>query len=454
VNQIQLKARYREIQNEVQKAKEAKDGGRIDEKRWAGIVNKLSDEADEIQSQLKAIREVTARFAGSADSTVGGAFQAPADGLEPLRPVSPYDMTPDQVHGLIQAAKSRQPYSVQIGQKRVGEPQALRLKTAVSESGITSAFSAANFPPYQSVHAVGMAFEPVRVASIFPAVSYNKQALSWLTHTGNASTSGAVAELGTKGDIGEEFSETTVTSTVIAGLASVSLQAIWDSEEYGEANLAALIPYDLQRDVANQESLALLQAGLGGGPTGYSFNGLLATSGTLTRSYVSSISPLDTVAAAFNDLRTGAAFCEADTVITSPSTLMTLRTQKDSTGRYLWDMLQGAGGLTTYGNAPVDTRPGEPSPYSITPQGTPAPSGHLWGVPVYVSTQCPDGTLVALSVKDGGAMVFQRMGMLIEVNQWGQSQWTTNSVQYRCEERIGFAVPRPAAVNIVTGLPY
>lgn len=166
------------------------------------------------------------------------------------------------------------------------------------------------------------------------------------------------------------------------------------------------------------------------------------------------LSPLDTVAAAFNDLRTGEAFCEADTVITSPSTLLTLRTEKDSTGRYIWNMMEGAGGLTPYGTAPVDSRDGLPAPYSITPQGTPAPSGHLWGVPTYVSTQCPDGTLVALSVKNGGAMVFQRMGMLIEYNMWAENLWTTNSAQWRCEERIGFAVPRPTAVNIVTGLPY
>ena len=61
---------------------------------------------------------------------------------------------------------------------------------------------------------------------------------------------------------------------------------------------------------------------------------------------------------------------------------------------------------------------------------------------------------VALSVKNVGAMVFQRMGMLIEYNMWAENLWTTNAAQWRCEERIGFAVPRPTAVNVVTNLPY
>jgi hypothetical protein len=454
-----IKKRMAELQNEVE-AKTAQFGaGRIaDKSYYSKFVDKADAEMKDLKSQLKAWDSV-ARYAGAADSTLGGVPSAPPTGLEPLRPVSPYDMTPEQVHGLIQAAKHRTPFSVQIGQKRVGEPEALRMslqtKSAVSESGITSAFSSANFPPYQSIHAIGKAYEPVRVASLFPGVAYNRQALSWLTHTANSSTSGSVAELGTKGDIGEDFSETTVVSTVIAGLASASLQSLWDTEEYGEANLAAMIPYELQRDVINQESLALLQAGYSGGPTGYSFSGLLATSGTLTRAYSTSsgLSPLDTVAAAFNDLRVGAAFCTPDTVITNPSTLLGLRTEKDSTGRYIWNMLEGAGGLTPYGAPPVNS-PGEPSPYSITPQGMPAPSGHLWGVPVYVSTQCPDGVLVALSVKDGGGLVFQRMGMLIEYNMWAENLWQTNTAQWRCEERIAFAVQRPAAVNILTNLPF
>lgn len=274
-----LRQRARELAAEIKQKEADLQAGKITKAAYRDFVRGAVAESEEISATL-ARGQAKARYswgAGPADAGIQTKSIDPG-GLEPLRPVSPFDMSDDQVHGLIQAAKTRQPFSVQIGQKRVGEPQALRsslqFKSAVSEGSITSSFSQANFPPFQSLHAVGRAFEPVRVASLFPAVNYNKQALSWLTHTGDGASPGAVAELASKTDISEEFSETTVTTTVIAGLASASLQAIWDTEEYGEANLAALIPYDLQRSVANQESLALLQAGLEGGPTGYSFNGL------------------------------------------------------------------------------------------------------------------------------------------------------------------------------------
>jgi hypothetical protein len=57
-------------------------------------------------------------------------------------------------------------------------------------------------------------------------------------------------------------------------------------------------------------------------------------------------------------------------------------------------------------------------------------------------------------VKNGGGLVFQRMGMVIEYNMWAENLWTTNTAQWRAEERLAFAVQRPAAVNIITGLPF
>ena len=304
---------------------------------------------------------------------------APGPG-ELLRPVSPYDMTPDQLEQLVMAAKHRTPLRIEIAPKRYSDPVALEsmstrwgnisTKAAVSESSISSSFSAANFPPLQSPHAIGIGLEPTRAAGLFPAYAWNRQAISWLTHTGNSSASGAVAELGTKSDIGEEYSETTVLSTLIAGMASVSLQGLWDSEGYGEANLAAFIPFELQRDLVNVESNLLLNAQ--SGTANATFNGLLNTAGTLTRAYSASgsLTPLDTVAAGINDMRTGAAYCFPDLAITSPDTLFSLRTAKDSTGKYLWNIVSGAAGFTPDGETPVDQPANTAAPYSIIPQGS------------------------------------------------------------------------------------
>src|SRR5271156_4056486 len=65
------------------------------------------------------------------------------------------------------------------------------------------------------------------------------------------------------------------------GSPSVSLQGMWDSEGYGEANLAAFIPFELQRDLINVESNLLLNAT--SGTANATFNGLTNTAGTLTR---------------------------------------------------------------------------------------------------------------------------------------------------------------------------
>ena len=427
----QLKARAAELQNEVEKATAAYEEGRLETKRYKGFLNRFTEETKELESELKAWDQV-ARYSGGTEAGGMGVSQseaAPGPG-ELLRPVSPYDMTPDQLEQLVMAARNRTPLRIEIAPKKYSDPVALKsmstrwgnivTKTAVSESGISSAFSAANFPPLQSPHAIGIGLEPTRAASLFPAYAWNKQALSWLTHTGNASASGAVAELGTKTDIGEEYSETTVTSTLIAGLASVSLQGLWDSEGYGEANLAAFIPFELQRDLVNTESNMLLNAV--SGTANATFNGLLNTAGTLTRAYSASgsLTPLDTVAAGINDMRTGAAFCFPDLALTSPDTLFNLRTEKDSIGKYLWNIISGAAGFTPDGETPVDQPANTAAPYSIIPQGSDPFAGHLWGIPVAISTQVPDGTFVLCSVKNGGGMVFQRIGMVIEYNMWAQ----------------------------------
>jgi Phage capsid family len=352
MNVSRLRKRAAEIQSELKQKSADLESGAITAAEFKALVPKLVEEGEEIKSQLDLHKKAT-QYGAAADAALGwsdgvGSIHSAQPGPgELLRPVSPYDMTPDQLEQLIQAAKSRTPLRVEIAPKRYSDPVALKsmpskwqpiFKTAVSESSITSAFSSANFPPLQSPHAIGKAYEPSRTASWFPAYAWNKQALSWLTHTSNASASSAVAELGTKTDIGEEYGETTVTSTLIAGLASVSLQGLWDSEGYGEANLAAFIPFELQRDLIQTESNALLNAV--SGTDNYTFSGLLQTSGTLTRSYTDSLTPLDTIAAGINDMRiSSGAYSFPDLAICSPSTLLTLRTQKDSTGRYIWDML-------------------------------------------------------------------------------------------------------------------
>jgi len=74
-------------------------------------------------------------------------------------------------------------------------------------------------------------------------------------------------------------------------------------------------------------------------------------------------------------------------------------------------------------------------------------------VPVRQTTQCPDGTAIVMSIASGAAVGWLRMGLTVEFNPWGDTEWATNTYSWRAEERISLSVPRPAAINIVSGLP-
>jgi hypothetical protein len=75
----------------------------------------------------------------------------------------------------------------------------------------------------------------------------------------------------------------------------------------------------------------------------------------------------------------------------------------------------------------------------------------LWGAQIAATTQVAAGTAVVMSVKAGAGIYWQRLGMLIFFNPW--SLMTSNEYFWVAEERIAYSCPRPAAVNIVTGLP-
>ena len=58
-----------------------------------------------------------------------------------------------------------------------------------------------------------------------------------------------------------------------------------------------------------------------------------------------------------------------------------------------------------------------------------------WCVPVALKTQ-------------GADTAWARQGMTIETNYWGDTEWTTNAVSFRCEERIAIGFNgRPRSVS-------
>ena len=161
-------------------------------------------------------------------------------------------------------------------------------------------------------------------------------------------------------------------------------------------------------------------------------------------------SPLDCLAKSFADVRVGAAFADPDLILVHPQTLSALRRQKDAEGRYLLDLLAGPMNLTAYGQ-PSTAPAGEPNEYSIVPQGLPGANGSLWGATIYATTQVAAGKAVVMSVKAGAGIFWQRLGLLMMFDPY--TLLTNNEYRWVAEERIAFSCPRPAAINLVTGLP-
>jgi Phage capsid family len=126
------------------------------------------------------------------------------------------------------------------------------------------------------------------------------------------------------------------------------------------------------------------------------------------------------------DLRTD--FFIPDLVFIHPATLGALRRLRDDNHRFQLDLLQGAGAIS----------------------GT-NEQEKLWGVPCVQTTQQSAGTAAVLSVQSGAAVVYIREALSTFFDPYSQA--ASNIYQFIAETRLALAVPRPGAINLVSGLP-
>ena len=438
-----LEQRAKELAAEHDEKQVQLKSGRISRAEYKSFVDRAHTELDEIKADLKT-HEQAAKFSWGTEANIPASQLSHAEGARIMAP-SPMDMTPQQVEGLMQAAQHRTPFSIEIAPKSFHE--GIRTKAAVTESGLGGSF-AGQLPPVQSLLVTGLGYEPVRISDLLPGAAMPGPSATWLSHTSNSAEVGIVAESGAKGDIGPTITENQVIPTKIAGQVSVTLEAWQDTDRYGPGSFAQWLPTELTRSLINEESSAILNSVSGTGNA--TFNGILQTSGTLTRA-MGTDSPLDCLAKAFADVRVGAAFADPDLVLIHPNTLSALRRQKDANGRYILDLLAGPMNLTAYGQESTAGPASEPNKYSVIPQGVPGSNGNLWGAQIFATTQVAAGKAVVMSVRAGAGIFWQRLGLLMMFDPY--SLLTNNQYRWVAEERIAFSCPRPAAINLVTGLP-
>jgi HK97 family phage major capsid protein len=338
------------------------------------------------------------------------------------------DISTEQVKSLFDAAKAGVPYKVQLGQKDFAS--GLRDKTAgapLAESGLNNQLPAIQVPgPYGQYL---KPFEPFRLLAHIPTVAMTGPSAAYLQHTANTNHAARVAEGAAKPSLGPTVIETFIKPMKVAATVEATMEILQDHEAF-----AAWLPVMLQQEVINSESLALFQQNASGGPTGSEFNGLLATSGTLSQDATGLTFP-DALSLAYVKIRTGSSFAEPDLVVTSPATAAAALRTKDLQNRYLFEIMRGPGALNQQNRFDV------------------------FGVPVETSTQVPDGTAIVMSIAGGAAVGWIRMGLEIMYNPYGGTTdagtdlWRTNQYSWRAEERISLSVPRPASICVVSNLP-
>jgi HK97 family phage major capsid protein len=263
---------------------------------------------------------------------------------------------------------------------------------------------------------LGLPYEPDRLFSHFiQQTAPSANSVAYLQHTGNANAAAPVAELGTKPDLGMAWTEKTVSFTKIAALASFSMEALQDFDHFLQ-----IVPQELYAAVIDAET-AQVATGNGTAPN---MTGLINTSGVLTRA-VGSDTNVDALRKAANDIRVGSSFGRANLVAMNPVTWAAVSLAKATTGAYLLN-------------------PNDPNAIGDL--------DNIFGIHVLTNTAIPAGkAIVADTTK--AVISWTRMGLTLDINQYGTNEFTQNYITFRAEERIAIGVQRPTAINIVTGLP-
>ncbi len=148
---------------------------------------------------------------------------------------SPLDISVDDYKGLWEATKKR------LLSFRV------ETKGPFGESNFVSGGLPPALLPQQTL---GLPYEPDRAFNHFKVqTAPNASAVEYLQHTGNANPAAAVAELGTKPDLGMEWTTITTSFTKIAALASFSMEALQDFDYFQQ-----IVPHELFAAIINAET--------------------------------------------------------------------------------------------------------------------------------------------------------------------------------------------------------
>jgi Phage capsid family len=421
LTQAQINIRNKAIQVDVDAAYDDFVNHKITQQKFDSVMDAAEKESTKLKTAQQTIHKSMRFASGASPDEYDPRSEFTAKGVR-CKNLSPFDIDPDELHHMYEAAKRKQPYRCEVTTKAfgAGSPN-VRMKATGSPIAEGSPYPSGLLPPVNYPELTQeLRYEFDRAADHLETIAIDAPSVEYLIHSGNVNKAAYVAELGVKSDVGMQLTTAIATPIKLAALASVSLEALSDFSYFQD-----WVPRELSRSLIDLETDELVS---GTGATGAlpGMTGLLNTSGVLTRAYNSStdISGIDTLMEACNDVRTGPAYGKVDSIWLNPGT---------------WDFLRRT---KTTQNAFV---------LSIMDPSAIGSMDSLFGIPIVTNSYIPLGTGICLDASLA-AKYFVRQSLTIDTNPWGDTQWTTNSISFRAEMRSVLAVVRPTAVSIVTGL--
>lgn len=263
----------------------------------------------------------------------------------------------------------------------------------------------------------------VRVADLLPAITADSSSYEFLKDTTTSAAQAAVVGEGqVKPQVDVTLSPVTFNFAKIAGLIKLSREQMSDFSQALGYSIT-----QLQRNIISKENQQLLY-GDGSTNTDGSVNmvGLANTTGIgkhTAGTLSGTESHLDSILAAIDAMRTGAALASPSFALVHPTTWHAICAEKDGLNRSL-----------------------------VSPDPTKDTALRVWDVPVKLSTDVTKGDMFLVDRSKMGYVVV-REGLVINGPAHDSDDFSRNLASWVAELRENLAVVRASAVYLLQGLP-
>ena len=256
-----------------------------------------------------------------------------------------------------------------------------------------------------------------RILDRLPGYAFDRPSIEFIRHISTTGTASSVAEGALKPEVTLVTDQITAPAAKLAASMTLTREILDDWSQFTQYATA-----ELYKIVVDEENLQLLT----GDGTGTDMTGFYSTPGILSHDAATDtgtgVTTLDSVEIAIQELRSGSALAEPTLAIFNPADWSAMRRIKDAYGRFM-----------------------------LAPDPSSDEVNSLWGVPVVITTQNPEGqALLVDGNKFGQVAIRSPLGMFLGYS--GQD-FQQNLIRWNAEERLVLTVTRPAAVIQITNLP-